>query len=223
VTAIDKEAIELKGAGNAAYRANLADLDLYDARGKKLTAEELHRRVRVGSVVAVASDENAVDPAYLSVLKEDAVVLVGVTVLTAREDKPGRGWTTDLKLMKPSDSPVVGRIFGADFKPDSIQLQNTGLDLHSGRDMIHIFLILKPGQGIEGKTYEFKADDEQAPDRPAIHCHVLFHEPAERPGVHQGVLDAAGVRQGEGWERSVQALPLPARRQKKLDRRQLHA
>jgi hypothetical protein len=172
VTAIDKDSIELKGAADATHRAALQDLEIYDSAGKKLKTEDLLKRVKVGSVVLVAADENKVDPSYLAVLKGDTVVLVGVAVVLARADKPGRGWTLDLDKMKPSDNPVAGKIYGADYNLDKIQLVVTGLSLWSGKDWIHMFLNLKPGEGIAGKSYLIKAEDPQGQGRPAIHFHI---------------------------------------------------
>lgn len=180
VTEIGRDAIELEGAGGTRYRSAVSDLVIYDATEKKLGLDEFRKRVKVGSVVLVASDENAVDPAYLGVLKQDTVVLIGVKVLLAREDNPGRGWTTDLKQMQPADGPVTGRILGADFTPETIQLLNTGLSLRSGKDMIHVFLNLKPGQGIEGKSFEWNPEDPQGQGRPAVHVHIHSTKP---PGV----------------------------------------
>jgi len=177
VTEIGRDTIELEGAGATRYRSALSDLVIYDATEKKLSLDEFRKRVKVGSVVLVASDENTVDPAYLGVLKQDTVVLLGVMVLLAREDNPGRGWTMDLKKMKPADGPVTGRILGADFKPEKIQLLNTGLSLRSGKDTIHMFLNLKPGQEIEGKSFEWNSEGAPGQGRPAIHIHIHSTKP----------------------------------------------
>ena len=192
VTQIDEDTIELKGAGSTTYKSTIKDLEFYDAKGKKLTADELRKRViKVGSVVVAASDENNVDPAYLSVLKEDTVVLVGVTVQLVRTDRPGRGWTMDLKKMKPSDDPVVGKILGAYFKLDKIQLQNTILTLNSGNDSIIIFLDIKVAQGIEGKSFETNGNAPQEKGRLAIrvnavHIHVGLTNPPQADAFGQG-------------------------------------
>ena len=172
VTAISKETIELKGAEGATHRPALGDLQVYDGGGKKLTTEDLLKRVKVGSVVIVAADENKVDPAYLAVLKEDAIVLVGVNVMLARPDRPGRGWTLDVDKMKPTDDPVAGKILGADYRLDKIQFVATGLSLWSGRDWIHIFIRLQPGEAIAGKSYVINANDPPGPGRPDVHCHI---------------------------------------------------
>lgn len=177
VAGIGKEIVVLNGAGSTSYRSTISDLEFSDAAGKKLTADEFRKRVKVGSVVLVAADENPVDRVYLTALKPDTVVVGGVIVLMARAGNPGRGWTTDLKLMKPTDDPVAGRIMGADFKPEKIELLNTGLSLRSGKDTIHMFLFLKPGQGIEGKTFEFEAKEEQVPGQPSIHFHIHSTKP----------------------------------------------
>lgn len=179
VTEVGKDFIELKGAGGM-HKAAFRDLDVYDGRGKKLSTDELHKRVKAGSVVVVAADENKVDSSYLAVLKEDTIVLVGVTVVLARADKPGRGWTLDLDKMKPSDEMVAGKILGADYRLEKIQLLNTGLSMWSGKDWIHVFLNLKPGEAIAGKSYLIKADDPQGQGRPAIHFHIHSTKP---PGI----------------------------------------
>jgi len=174
VTEISKETIGLKGPEAASYVCPIKDLEIQDAGGKKLSADDLRNRVKAGSVVVVASDESEIDPAYLKSLKEGTVVLRGVTVLLARADNPGRGWANDLKKMKASDETVAGRVMGAEFKPGKIELLSTGLSLQSGKDLIHVFLNLKSGQGIEGRTFEFRADDEKVP---AIHYHVHSVKP----------------------------------------------
>ena len=171
VSEISDDAIVLKGANSVVHRSALRDLDIYDAGGKALTTKSLLERVKAGSIVLVSADETKVDPSYLSVFKGDTVVLVGVTVVLARADKPGRGWTSDLSKMKASEDPVAGKVLGADVKFDKIQLQNTGLSLQGGKDSMHIFLNLKPGQGIEGKTFEYEGDGQGA-FRPAIHVHI---------------------------------------------------
>lgn len=175
VTEIGKESIGLKGPGTATHVCPIKDLESRDASGKKLSADDLRTRLKVGSVVVVASDENEIDPACLEALKEGTVVLRGVTVLLARADNPGRGWANDLEKMKASGEAVTGRVMGAEFKPDKIALVSTGLSLRSGKDTMHLFLGLKAGQGIEGKTFEFSADDEKGV--PALHYHIHSVKP----------------------------------------------
>ena len=62
------------------YKSLFKEIDIFDARGKKLSVDDFRKRAKVGTVVLVAADENEVHPAYLSVVKEDALVLVGVLV-----------------------------------------------------------------------------------------------------------------------------------------------
>jgi hypothetical protein len=172
VADIDKKEVELTGPGGAVYRSVLSDLEISDAAGTKLTAQDFRKRVKVGSIVLAASDENNIDAAYLGLLKKDTLVLGGVVVVMAKADRPGRGWTMDLNRMKPSKDPVAGRILGGNFNPDRIQLVNTGLSLQASSGNIHMFLNLRPGEGIAGKTFEFSANDPQQGGRPAIHVHV---------------------------------------------------
>jgi len=73
------------------YVPALARTEIYDASGKKITAEECRKRVKVGTVVLVAADKTKPDPAYLAVLKDDAVVLVPDGVLAdGKPIKPER-------------------------------------------------------------------------------------------------------------------------------------
>ena len=60
----------------------IKDIEIYDGRGKKLAAEDFRKRVKVGTVVLVAPDDDKPDPAYFSVLKPDTVVLVGALLKT---------------------------------------------------------------------------------------------------------------------------------------------
>lgn len=61
-----------------AHKVKLKDLDILDAKGKKISPEDFRKRAKVGTMVLVAADEKAIDPAYLSILKDDAVVLGGI-------------------------------------------------------------------------------------------------------------------------------------------------
>lgn len=171
VTDMDRDTVELKEARDEAsgtIKATLSTIQIYDAAGNKLTAEEFQKRIKTGSIVLVADDEGKVDPSYLRVFRNDTVILGGVV-------KSRPVWTMDLKMMKPFAGPLAGKILGADFNPDKIQLQNTGLNLRSGRDMIHIFVTIKPGRDV----YEFNGDDPPK-GRPAIHVHINSTKP---PGV----------------------------------------
>ena len=69
----------------------LKETKIYDASGKKITAEDCRKRVKVGTVVLVAADQKMPDAAYLSVLKDDAVILVPDGVLAdGQPTKPQR-------------------------------------------------------------------------------------------------------------------------------------
>jgi len=103
----------------------------------------------------------------------------------ARPENPGRGWTLDLKQMAFGDGPLAGRMLGSEFKADKVLLQNTGLHVQSGNDHIHIFLRLKPGQGIEGKTFEW-GKDEKEERRPSIHIHVNSGKPPRAQVAQKG-------------------------------------
>ncbi len=180
VMMLGEKIVKLNGPAGASYKSDIGDLEFHDASGKKLSADDFRKRVTVGSVVVVASDEKVVDPVYAAMLKPETVVLRGVTVLVASEDHPGRGWTLDLKAMKFGDGAVDGRVMGAEFKPNKIQLLNTGLSLRTDTDNIHIFLNLKPGQGIEGESFEWKPEPQEGQVNPAVHVHMNSLKP---PGI----------------------------------------
>ena len=62
------------------YKPAFKEIDAFDPKGKKLTADEVVKRIKPGSVVLVSVDEKPVDPAYLSIVKDDTVILAGVVV-----------------------------------------------------------------------------------------------------------------------------------------------
>jgi hypothetical protein len=57
-------------------KLELKSAEVFDARGKKLGSEEVWKRLAVGATVLVSTDGRAVDPAYLGVLAQDALVFV---------------------------------------------------------------------------------------------------------------------------------------------------
>ena len=122
-----------------------------------------------------------------------------------------------MKLMNPTVDPVAGRIHGAEFKLDSIQLLNTGLSLRAGKDWMHIFLNLKPGVGIEGTSFEYDADVRQG--RPAIHLHIDSVKGAPAFGGNYAMRLEFG-RAMNGVVPGKIYLCLPDEKEK-LDRRQL--
>jgi hypothetical protein len=97
VAKIGDDQVELKRESSSlqAYRPAIKGLDILDAGGNRLTEWEFRKRVAVGSTVVVSSDGNAVDPSYLKVLREDAVVLVGVVARTAPTRRVGSGHIAD--------------------------------------------------------------------------------------------------------------------------------
>lgn len=60
------------------YKPAFKTLRATDATGKKLTAADVSRRLKRGSIVLVSPDDEPVDPVLLSVVKADTVVLLGV-------------------------------------------------------------------------------------------------------------------------------------------------
>jgi hypothetical protein len=88
VTAIHGDSCELRQTGptengltrHSTYRPEFRHLDITEAGGKKITSEEFARRVKVGTMVAVAADEHPVDAAYVALLRPGTFVLHGVIV-----------------------------------------------------------------------------------------------------------------------------------------------
>jgi hypothetical protein len=108
--------------------------------------------------------------------QELASVSLPLAIEGVSQPSPRSEWTMDLKNMKLPDTPLAGKMLGADFKPDKVEMQNTMLSLRSGNDAIFIFLTLKPGQDI----YEFAADAPQTKFRPRVQTNILSTKP---PGV----------------------------------------
>lgn len=67
------------------YRPRVADIEIYDAGGTALGGDAFLAGIDVGAVVLVAADENHVDPMYLSIIRDDAFILVGVVVRAETE------------------------------------------------------------------------------------------------------------------------------------------
>jgi hypothetical protein len=93
--------------------------------------------------------------------------------------RPGEEWTLDLRKMNAPDQPLTGTLFGVPFTP-TVQLQNTGLDLVSGRDRIHMFLTPRPGK----RVYTYSAAGRA--NRPAIHIHVSSANPPRATAYTNG-------------------------------------
>lgn len=60
------------------YKALFKSIQARDAKGKPITAEDILRRVKPGTVVLVSADDQRVDPVFLSEMKDDTLILSGV-------------------------------------------------------------------------------------------------------------------------------------------------
>jgi len=105
-----------------------------------------------------------------------AVVLVGLAFQAGQGTSTSKlEWTTDLAKMKVPSRPASGKLLGQDFKVEGVSLAPTGaLTLRQGKDFfpdlaVIIFLPLRAGQGIEGKSYDVPATDTPGQQRPHIH------------------------------------------------------
>jgi len=88
VTATDKDGLVIQRrppSGKATsdvplieYKVAFKSLRATDARGKALASDEVARRLKVGMVVLVSADDQPVPPTFLSVVKDDTVILIDV-------------------------------------------------------------------------------------------------------------------------------------------------
>lgn len=70
------------------YRVAYKGMAATDPKGKQLTPAEVAKRVKPGGVVLVNTEDSPVDQVYLSVFRDDVVVLAGV--VPPRRGEPGR-------------------------------------------------------------------------------------------------------------------------------------
>ena len=59
----------------------------YDGEGKKIAADDLLKRLAVSGVVLLASDFKEIDPAYLKLLRKDALIFVPLKPESTGKDK----------------------------------------------------------------------------------------------------------------------------------------
>lgn len=151
------------------------------ARAYRLKNDKQSRRLvlfgvkpRVFALEVAAADAAKLDTETASTfLKSFVLVPVEVVKAAAKERtekqeaadkenvaKYGAKWTTDLKEMTPPDAPAVGLIRGREFKPDAVTMQPGGrLVFRQGGGTwpdveVELWLILKPNESVENKTYE---------------------------------------------------------------------
>lgn len=163
------------GAGKA---ISLGDIK---ARDYRMTGEQNQRRLvifaakpRVYSLAVTAKDAAQLDSETANKFL-NSLVLVPADVVTAnlkekaqKQDatnkeslaKFGAKWTANLNDMTPPDAPVLGMVRGREFKPDKVALENRdtlvfrqGAPRGTGLE-VSLWLILKPGESLENKTYE---------------------------------------------------------------------
>ena len=94
---------------------------------------------------------------------------------TPANSKDAPAWTLELAKMNFPDKIASGKIRGTDFSVETVKLDANGvLTLRQGKDFfpdaaIIIFLGLKPGEAIEGKTFHIDADSQPGKGTPSIH------------------------------------------------------
>jgi hypothetical protein len=120
-------------------------------------------------------------PAYTLTL----VLLTGVGTPLPESNQPLPEWTLDLNKMKLPRAPIIGKLFGTDFKLGKAEFQQSGALILSGTTgVVFIFLPTKNGQELAGKSYEFSAARAPEEKRPAVHVHV--HQPAHAKAFSDG-------------------------------------
>jgi hypothetical protein len=151
------------------------------AREYRVSNDKVSKRVvlfgvkpRVFSLEVQSSDPAKLDTETANtflksfVLVPDAVVKAAAKERAEKQsaagkenmEKYGAKWTADLKEMTPPDAPAVGVIRGREFKPDTVTLQPGGrLVFREGSGTfanaeVELWLILKPNESVENKTYE---------------------------------------------------------------------
>ncbi|HEX4645748.1 MAG TPA: DUF4190 domain-containing protein [Verrucomicrobiae bacterium] len=93
-------------------------------------------------------------------------------------------WMLDLSRAQFPDHPAAGKVHGLDFKVESAKMENGILTIRQGKDFFAeremiIFLFLKPGESIQGKSYQINQKDASgAPTSAQIH--INWMEPGER-------------------------------------------
>ena len=87
------------------------------------------------------------------------------------------GWNMDLKSVKIPLTSASGKIHGKDFVVEDTKVENGVLTLRQGKDFfpdlaVTIFLFLKKGDKLEGKTYNISSDHGFG----APHIHMAWKE-----------------------------------------------
>jgi hypothetical protein len=104
-----------------------------------------------------------------------AFAATGLVVLLLGADNPRPEWSTDLEKMVYPDAAVSGRVMGADFKLDKVNLVASGaLTLQQGKDVfgdasIIIFLPVKSPGEAAGKSFKLGAEKVEGEKRLSIH------------------------------------------------------
>jgi hypothetical protein len=129
VTGLDKDQVELSKIGPGPdkitkFRPTFKDLVISDASGKTLSPENFAERVKIGTVVVVPSDGKRVDPAYLSALKGDTVVLLGEVANTRVSQEATKDEKDEIKY----EMDDLEKNFGIKFKAAKLEQKKSGGD-----------------------------------------------------------------------------------------------
>jgi hypothetical protein len=88
-------------------------------------------------------------------------------------------WTLDLSRAQIPARPAAGKVHGLDFKVESAKMENGILTIRQGKDFfaereMTIFLFLKPGESVQGKSFQINPKDKTAlSSTPQIHVNWM--------------------------------------------------
>ncbi len=151
------------------------------AREYRLSNAKQSRRVvmfgvkpRLFALEVAAADATKLDTETADTFLKSLVLVPAEVVKAAAKDRAGKleaagkenvvkfgaKWTADPKEMTPPDAAAVGLIRGREFKPDTVAVTTGGhLAFRQGAGprpdvKVDLWLILKPDESVENKTYE---------------------------------------------------------------------
>jgi hypothetical protein len=108
------------------------------------------------------------------------------------------GWNMDVKTLRYPDSPAAGKINGADFKPDRVELEDFILTFRQGGDFFpdrEIKLFLNAGQeGLGAKDVTLEVAARGADGAAAPHVHLAVKGPGDMIPTTQMFLDKYALR-----------------------------
>lgn len=135
----------------------------------------------LGLVFFAAAFKRSVD--YVNQQKQQSRIDVSpseqpVATEDGEDAQPDPLYTLSLNEAQIPDRPAAGKIGGSDFTVESAKLENGILTIRQGKEFMAdkqfmIFLFLRAGENIEGKSFNFTAD-KPAIGSPTPHIHTTW-------------------------------------------------